>query len=140
MSYRLKPEIDSSTRVDTTTYLAHAVAVVHNDDYVRAACTDDEPTWRAALDRLERGAELSPRELRRAHEIRGWAASLKPRDPRGYRAHLVACLAHDRLTAHDLPLAASAVHAFNRHLYFEIRGRKSRQRDGAITADGTHET
>ena len=140
MSHRMKSEIDSSTRFDTTTYLAHVVAVVHKDEYVRAACADEEPTWRAALARLERGSELSASELGRAREIRGWAASLKPRDPGGYRARLVACLAHDRLTAHDLPLAASAVHAFNRHLYFEIRGRKSRQRARALTADGTRKT
>jgi hypothetical protein len=40
---------------------------------------------------------------------------------------MAACLAHERLTGEQLPLAASAVRAFNLHLYYEIRGRKSRQ-------------
>jgi len=132
----MKPEIDSPTCVDTTTYLAHVAAVAHQDGYVRAACTDVKPTWRAALERLERGTELSSGEVRRAHEIRGWVASLRPRDPNGYRVRLAACLSHDRLTARDLPLAASAVQTFNRHLYFEIRGRKSRQHARALASAG----
>jgi len=67
-------------------------------------------------------------------EIVGWTASLRPRDPEGYRARLAACLAHERLTLEDLPLAASAVRAFNLHLYYEIRGRKSRrQREAAAS-------
>jgi len=68
--------------------------------------------------------------VRRAHEILGWARSLRARDPDGYRARLAACLAHDWLSTRDLPLAASAVRAFNLHLYYEIRGRRSRTRRG----------
>jgi hypothetical protein len=78
-----------------------------------------------ALERLQANADLAPADLRRAHEIVGWVRSLKPRDPRGYRARMVPRIAHERLSLHDLPLAASAVRAFNLHLYYEIRGRKS---------------
>ncbi len=40
---------------------------------------------------------------------------------------MTGCLAGGRLTARDLPLAASSVRAFNLHLYYEIRGRKVRE-------------
>jgi hypothetical protein len=113
--------------VGTATYLAHAVAATHESHWVPAASTDAQPTWRAARDRLERGADLTPADIHRAHEIVGWAASLRPRHPDSYRARMAACLAHMRLTPEQLPLAASAVRAFNLHLYYEIRGRKSRQ-------------
>ncbi|MGZ4198288.1 MAG: hypothetical protein ACXVSJ_17880 [Solirubrobacteraceae bacterium] len=103
------------------------MAVVHAYGYVPASATDDgQPTWRAALDRVTAGTEVAPVDLRRAREILGWAASLKPRDPDSYRSRLAACLAQDRLTVADLPLAASAVRAFNLHLYYELRGRKRR--------------
>ena len=87
-----------------------------------------------ALDRLIAGAEVAPADLRRAREIVGWTTSLRPRDPGGYRARLATCLAHERLTLEDLPLAASAVRAFNLHLYYEIRGRESRRQHEAAAA------
>ncbi|MGZ6640033.1 MAG: hypothetical protein ACXVII_45425 [Solirubrobacteraceae bacterium] len=129
--------VGSDTAVDPTTYLAHAVAAVHADGYVPASATDGQPTWRAALDRVSAGTEVAPADLRRAHEILGWAASLKPRDPDSYRARLAACLARERLTAGDLPLAASGVRAFNLHLYYEIRGRKSRKETKSATSNRT---
>jgi len=116
----------ADTTIDTATYLAHAVASTHERSYVPAASTEVQPTWRAARDRLQRGADLTPADLHRAQEILGWAASLRPRRVDSYRARMVACLAHERLTDEQLPLAASAVRAFNLHLYDEIRGRKSR--------------
>ncbi|HZE04974.1 MAG TPA: hypothetical protein VE127_07110 [Solirubrobacteraceae bacterium] len=61
-------------------------------------------------------------------------ASLHPRDPDGYRANVQACLAHEHLTDEDLPLAASAVRAFNRHLFFEIRGRHHHRNGHALIA------
>jgi len=112
--------------IDTATFLAHAVASTHERYYVPAASTEVQPTWRAARDRMQRGADLTPADLHRAQEILGWAASLRPRRVDSYRARMVACLAHERLTDEQLPLAASAVRAFNLHLYYEIRGRKSR--------------
>lgn len=116
----------ADTFIDTATYLAHAVASTHERHYVPAASTEAQPTWRAARDRLQRGASLTPADVHRAHEILGWAASLRPRRADGYRARMAACLAHERLTDEQLPLAASSVRAFNLHLYYEIRGRKSR--------------
>ena len=118
------PGADGS--IETATYLAHAVAVTHERHYVPAASTEAEPTWRAARDRLQCSADLTPADLHRANEILGWAASLRPRHTDSYRARMAACLAHERLTDEQLPLAASAVRAFNLHLYYEIRGRKSR--------------
>jgi len=111
--------------IDTATYLAHAVAATHASQYVPAASIEAQPTWRTARDRFQSGADLTPADLHRAHEILGWAASLRPRREDSYRARMVACLAHERLTDTQLPLAASAVRAFNLHLYYEIRGRKS---------------
>ena len=118
----------ADTSIDTATYLAHAVAATHASHYVPAASTETQPTWRTARDRLQCRAELAPSDVRRAHEILGWAASLRPRRADSYRARMAACLAHERLTSEQLPLAASAVRAFNLHLYYEIRGRKSRLR------------
>jgi hypothetical protein len=56
-----------------------------------------------------------------ATAIRDWTSELKRRDGDGYRAKLAACLARERLTSRELPLAASAVRAYNRHLYWQIR-------------------
>ena len=123
----MRPQAKSQASADTATYLAHAVAVSRGHEYVPAASVDENPTWRRALERLEMGTNPAPADLRRAHEIIGWAASLKPRDPGSYRARLAACLARDHLTAGELPLAASAIRAFNLHLYYEIRGRKRRK-------------
>lgn len=119
------PHDEPDTGIDPSTYLAHAAAVVREDEYVPATATDQQPTWRAALERLERNRALSPSDVHRAHEILGWAASLKPRDADSYRARMASCLARERLTTRELPLAASAVRAFNLHLYYEIRGRKA---------------
>jgi len=116
----------SDTSIDTATYLAHAVAATHSGHYVPAASTEVQPTWRAARDRFDAGADLTPADIHRAHEILGWSASLRPRRADSYRARMAACLAHERLGDEQLPLAASAVRAFNLHLYYEIRGRKSR--------------
>jgi len=121
----LRTRGDPRAWVDTVTYLAHAVAVVRDRHYVAAASTQEPPTWRTALERLVRERAVSAADLRRAREIRGWAASLKPRTPDSYRSRLAACLRRDRLTTTDLPLAASAVRAFNLHLYYEIRGRRN---------------
>ena len=115
---------------ETVRYLARAVAATRAHGYVPAAATDAQPTWLAASASAEGGPEPSASEVRRAHEILGWVRSLRVRDPDGYRAHLAACLAHDWLSTRDLPLAASAVRAFNLHLYYEIRGRRSRARRG----------
>ncbi len=114
--------------MDTITYLAHAVALTHEHRFVPAASTEAQPTWRAARERMERGADLTPADLRRAHEILGWVRSLRPRRADSYRARLAACLAQERLADAQLPLAASAVRAFNLHLYYEIRGRRSHAR------------
>jgi len=116
-------EAEHDAWVDPTAYLAHAVAVVRDHGYVPAA--GEEPTWRTALERLTHDADVTSADLRRADEILGWAASLRPRNPDGYRAHMAVCLAQERLRTRDLPLAASAVRAFNLHLYYEIRGRRS---------------
>ena len=116
----------ADTTIDTATFLAHAVASTRDRHYVPAASTEVQPTWRAARDRMQRGADLTPADLHRAHEILGWSASLRPRRADSYRARMAACLANERLTDEQLPLAASAVRAFNLHLYYEIRGRKSR--------------
>jgi len=117
----------SDTSIDTATYLAHAVAATHTSHYVPAASTEAQPTWRVARERLQCGADLTPADIHRAHEILGWAASLRPRRADSYRARMAACLANERLTDEQLSLAASAVRAFNLHLYYEIRGRKSRE-------------
>ena len=126
----MKQQLEPNDSVDTATYLAHAAAVVRDSEYVPVTDTDQQPTWRAALERLACNDDLAAADLRRAHQILGWAASLKPRDADSYRARMAACLGQERLTARDLPLAASAVRAFNLHLYYEIRGRRSSQQRG----------
>jgi hypothetical protein len=115
---------DRRDDVDTATFLAYAAAVVREHGYVSATTQDEQPTWREALERLERNADLTPEDVHRAHQLLGWAGSLKPRDADGYRARMASCLAGERLRTHQLPLAASAIRAFNLHLYYEIRGRK----------------
>jgi hypothetical protein len=122
------PDVEAA--IDTVTYLAHAVAMTRAHHFVPATSTEVQPTWRAALERMERGAGLTQADLRRAHEILGWVRSLRPRRADSYRARLVACLAGERLDDDQLPLAASAVRAFNLHLYYEIRGRRSRSEPG----------
>jgi hypothetical protein len=114
--------------------------VTRSRGFVPAAATQAQPTWLAALQHAERHPQLAAGDLRRAHEILGWAASLTVRDPEGYRAHLAACLARERLSTRDLPLAASAVRAFNVHLYYEIRGRRgAKRREAAGDCDAPRE-
>jgi hypothetical protein len=50
---------------------------------------------------------------------------IETRSADSYRARMAACLGNERLNDAQLPLAASAVRAFNLHLCYEIRGRKS---------------
>jgi hypothetical protein len=105
--------------IDTTAFLAHAVSVVRSHGFQRSGETD--ATWRAALTRIEQAIDPGTEDLTRAREIRDWASQRKRRDEDAYRAKLAACLERDRLTSRELPLAASAVRAFNRHLYWRIR-------------------
>lgn len=137
MAHPMNPQTESNLSVDTATYLAHTVAVAREHGYVPAGAADTPPTWRVAFQRLELGSELPAPDLNRAHQILGWAASLKPRDPNGYRARVAACLAHDQIATGDLPLAASAVRAFNLHLNYEIRGREASKRPKSAPRSGT---
>lgn len=67
----------------------------------------------------------SPGELHvfaRSNLSAGFLVSqLKQADDHGYRARLAACLARERLTSRELTLVASAVRAYNRQLYWQIR-------------------
>ena len=111
---------------DTATFPASAVAVLRTQGYLQAsAADDDQPTCRAGLERLTRHTELAPTDVARAHEVIGWARSLNVRDPRGYRAQIAVCLAHEQLSASERSLAASAVRAFNHPLTDEIRWRNA---------------
>ena len=83
--------------IDTGSYLEHVVAVTHETHWAAAASTDAQPTWRVAPDRFQRDAALTPADIHRAHEILGWAASLRPRRTDSYRARMAACLSHERL-------------------------------------------
>ena len=124
-------------RIDPVAYLAHAAAVVREHGFVSAGETEGVPTWREALARMDANGMLTPADLQRAHEILGWARALKPRRSDSYRSRLAGCLVSEQLSTSDLPLAASAVRAFNRHLYYKIRGRRSRSaRDEHPTAGG----
>jgi hypothetical protein len=105
--------------IDTSAFLAHVVAVARSRGFQPAR--DPSATWQVALNLLEEGVEPSTGDLRRVREIRQWTAGLKLDESSGYRARLVACLSRDRLTSRELALAASAVRAYNRHLYWEIR-------------------
>ena len=105
--------------IDTSAFLARAVGVVRSHGFHRSG--ENDATWRVALTRLEQGVEPTAEDLTRAGEIRGWASQLTPRDADGYRGKLAACLARERLISRELPLAASAVRAFNRHIYWRIR-------------------
>jgi threonine dehydrogenase-like Zn-dependent dehydrogenase len=105
--------------IDTSMFLAHAVSVVRSGGFHRS--DEEKATWQAALSRLEQGVEPTAEDLTRAGEIRDWASQLRPRDADGYRGKLAACLPRERLTSRELPLAASAVRAYNRHLYWRIR-------------------
>jgi hypothetical protein len=121
------PHDERDGDVNTAAFLAHAAAVVREHGYVPASSQDPQPTWREALHRLKRNVDLAPDDVHRANQLLGWAASLRPRDPDGYRARIAGCLARDRVSTHELPLLASAIRAFNLHLYYEIRDRKHRE-------------
>ena len=112
--------------IDTTAFLAHAVSVVRSHGFHRIG--EEHATWRATLTRLEQNVEPTTEDLTRADEIREWASQLKQQDDDAYRARLAVCLARERLTSRELPLAASAVRAFNRHLYWRIRHERAKRR------------
>jgi hypothetical protein len=105
--------------IDTSTFLAHAVRAVRSHGFHRS--DEEDATWRTALARIEQGDEPAIKDLARAREIRDWASELKEREDDRYKARLAACLAWERLTSRELPLAASAVRAYNRQLYWQIR-------------------
>ncbi len=110
--------------IDTSVFVAHAVAVVRACGYVPARSAG--PTWSAALERLERGHTVIDADLVRAREIREWAATRRTDEPQSYPSRRAACLQHERLTSRELALAASAVPAYNRRLYWMIRRRARR--------------
>ena len=112
--------------IDTNAFLAHAVSLVRSDRFHRSAEAD--ATWRAALTRIEQGVEPSGEDLTRAREIRDWASQLKRRDDDDYWARLAACVGRERLTSRELPVAASAVRAYNRQLYWQIRRKRAPRR------------
>jgi hypothetical protein len=112
--------------IATIPFLAHAVSVVRTLGFHRSG--EGDATWRAALTRLDQGVEPTGEDLSRAREILDWASQLKQRDDDGYRVRLAACLSPERLTSRELPLAASAVRAYNRHLYWQIRRERATQR------------
>jgi hypothetical protein len=105
--------------IDATAFLAHAVSIVRGHGFHRSG--EDHATCRAAMTRLEQNVEPTTEDLTRADEVREWASQLNQRDDDPYKARVAACLARERLTSRELPLAASAVRAFNRHLYWRIR-------------------
>jgi hypothetical protein len=114
-----KPSDPGEQYIDTSRFLAHAVSAVRSHGFHRS--DEEDATWLTALARIEQGREPATKDLTRAREIRDWASQLKERDDDSYRARLVDCLVRERLTSRELPLAASAVRAFNRHLYWRIR-------------------
>jgi hypothetical protein len=95
------------------------VSVVRSHGFHRS--DKEDATWQTALTRIEQEGKPAMKDLTRAREIRDWACQLRARNGDGYRARLAACLAEERLTSRELPLAASAVRAYNRHLYWQIR-------------------
>ena len=117
--------------IDTTVFLAHTVALVREGGY--RAAVDPAPTWADALDRLEQATPPALADLRRAAEIRRWAGTHGGEPAEDYRMRLAACLQPDRLTSRELALAASAVRAYNRHLYWQIRDRARRAKRAAAS-------
>lgn len=108
--------------IDLETFLAHTVAVVREHGW--AGATGPQPTWREALNRVEQKLQGAAGDRLRVAEIREWTRALASSEPAGYTLRMSGCLASDRLTTRELALAASAVRAYNRHLYWEIRRRK----------------
>ena len=109
--------------IDTGTFLAHAVSIVRSHGFHRS--DEEDATWRIALTRIEHGDKPATKDLTRAREIRDWGSQLKERDDDGYQARLAACLSGERLTSRELALAASAVRAYNRQLYWQIRRKRA---------------
>jgi hypothetical protein len=121
-----RPPDPGEQYIDTSTFLAHAVSAVRSHGFRRSE--DEDATWRTALTRIEQGRRPAIKDLTRAREIRNWASQLKERGDSGYQARLVDCLAGERLTSRELPLAASAVRAYNRQLYWQIRRERAARR------------
>ncbi len=112
--------------IDLTAFLAHAAALVRERGY--ASVEEEHPTWEGALKRVEEQLEPTGSDHARAVEIRRWAQLQDSAGVTGYVARMSACLQHDLLTTRELGLAASAVRAYNQHLYREIRARKRASR------------
>ena len=110
----------------TSGFLAHAVSVVRSHGFHRS--DEEDATWRTALTRVEQGGEPAMKDLTRVREIRDWASQLRARNDDAYRARLAACLARERLTSRELPVAASAVRVYNRQLYWQIRRERANRR------------
>jgi hypothetical protein len=112
--------------IDTSTFLAHVVRAVRSHGFHRS--DEEDATWRAALTRIEQGDEPAMKDLTRAREIRQWASKLRKQNDHDFQARLAACLAGERLTSRELPVAASAVRAYNRELYWQIRRDRANRR------------
>jgi hypothetical protein len=115
--------------IDTIVFLAHAIAVVRDRGYEPAS--DPAPTWAAALKLLEEDVAPPGVDLQRARDVRRWAATRRTEEPGSYRSRRADCLEHERLSSRELALAASAIPAYNRHLYWLIRHRQRRARQTA---------
>jgi hypothetical protein len=115
--------------IDTLAFLAHAIAAVRDGEY--APASHPAPTWSTALERLQEDAPASSGDLERASDVRHWAETRRTEDAGSYRSRRADCLAHDRLCSRELALAASAIPAYNRHLYWLIRQRHRRARQAA---------
>jgi hypothetical protein len=113
---------DADDYVDLELFLAHTVAVVREHGY--ATASSEKPSWRGALARIDAQLQPSTADLARVAEIKHWAREIVIGQQDTYTARMTACLAHGRLSTRELPLAASAVRAYNHHLYWEIRRRK----------------
>ena len=114
-----KPSDPGEQYIDTSRFLAHAVSAVRSHGFHRS--DEEDATWLTALARIEQGREPATKDLTRAREIRDWASRLTAPNDNGFQERLAACLARERLTSRELPLAASAVRAYNRRLYWQIR-------------------
>jgi hypothetical protein len=130
----------SDRYIDTTGFLAHAAAVVREHGF--AGAREAGPTWRRALAIVDTSADASTSDTQRALAIRAWATTLDG-DGDEYRHRLAECLERDRLSSRELALAASAVRAYNRHLYWRIRREKRMHRaaeaaEEASLARGRH--
>ena len=107
--------------IDTTRFLAHAIAAVRDHGYEPASGA--APTWATALKLLEEDAAQSDPDLQRASDVRRWAATRRTAETGSYPSRRADCLEHERLCSRELALAASAIPAYNRHLYWLIRHR-----------------